>query len=165
MLKFQQLTLEQANLLAQSLKPKEIVSFTYCGNGQIILLTDTGEIKKALKKESKVIEIPTLEMVLNELEKLVPQRYLELKFSMIATYERWKQNNWKDGYNKPIVNWKSKIKNQIPYLKPFIENGNNQISGIRNNNLQSGPKRTMLFGDTIEVHGENQRPDTISIDE
>lgn len=36
---------------------------------------------------------------------------LELK------YESWKANNWKDGNNNQIKNWKSKILNTIPYLK------------------------------------------------
>lgn len=32
-------------------------------------------------------------------------------------YESWKVNNWKDGYNKPIKNWKTKLLNSLPYLK------------------------------------------------
>jgi len=31
-------------------------------------------------------------------------------------YESWKVNNWKDGNNKPIKNWKSKLLNTLPYL-------------------------------------------------
>jgi len=36
---------------------------------------------------------------------------LELK------YKSWVANNWNDGNNKPIKNWKSKILNTIPFLK------------------------------------------------
>jgi len=36
---------------------------------------------------------------------------LELK------YESWKENDWKDGHDKKIKNWKSKILNTLPYLK------------------------------------------------
>ena len=32
-------------------------------------------------------------------------------------YESWKVNNWKDGFNKPIKNWKTKLLNSLPYLK------------------------------------------------
>ena len=31
-------------------------------------------------------------------------------------YESWVENGWKDGNNKPIKNWKSKILNTLPYL-------------------------------------------------
>jgi hypothetical protein len=33
--------------------------------------------------------------------------------------ETWQENGWKDGHNKPIKNWKAKIKNTIPFLKPM----------------------------------------------
>ena len=29
--------------------------------------------------------------------------------------ESWKENGWKDGYDKPIKNWKSKLRNQFKY--------------------------------------------------
>lgn len=32
-------------------------------------------------------------------------------------YEAWKANGWKDGHDKQIKNWKSKILNTLPYLK------------------------------------------------
>lgn len=32
-------------------------------------------------------------------------------------YESWKVNDWKDGFDKPIKNWKSKLLNTIPHLK------------------------------------------------
>ena len=32
-------------------------------------------------------------------------------------YESWKVNDWKDGNDKKIKNWKTKILNSLPYLK------------------------------------------------
>ena len=32
-------------------------------------------------------------------------------------YESWVENGWKDGNDKPIKNWKTKILNSLPYLK------------------------------------------------
>ncbi len=52
---------------------------------------------------------------------------LELK------YKAWKENGWKDGNNKPIKNWKSKLLNTIPYLKNENNSGNNQRRGERVN--------------------------------
>ena len=37
--------------------------------------------------------------------------------SLKLKYESWCENNWKDGNNKPIKNWRSKLLNTIPYLK------------------------------------------------
>lgn len=32
-------------------------------------------------------------------------------------YDAWVENNWKDGKNKKITNWKSKLLQTIPYLQ------------------------------------------------
>jgi hypothetical protein len=34
---------------------------------------------------------------------------------MIGSYDAWLENGWKDGFDKPIKNWKSKAMNQIKY--------------------------------------------------
>ena len=44
------------------------------------------------------------------------------KIPIEAKYNAWKENNWKDGNGNKISNWKTKIQNTIPYLKP-INNG------------------------------------------
>ena len=46
------------------------------------------------------------------------------EFDIKAKYEQWVENEWKDGYNKPILNWKSTLTNQIKYdrIKPLIQN-------------------------------------------
>ncbi len=43
--------------------------------------------------------------------------------SLKMKYEAWKVNDWKDGYDKPIKNWKSKLLNTMPHLKQTNENG------------------------------------------
>lgn len=55
-----------------------------------------------------------------------------LSFSVKAKYEAWKDAGWKDGNGKKIANWKSKLKNTIPYLKPIAGNSKPQ-SDHRNN--------------------------------
>lgn len=37
--------------------------------------------------------------------------------SIQLKYEAWIENGWKDGNNKKIVNWKSKLTNTVQYLK------------------------------------------------
>lgn len=44
-------------------------------------------------------------------------------------YDSWKSDEWKDGYGKPIKNWKSKLMNVIPYL---FEPKKNEFAGNPN---------------------------------
>lgn len=52
--------------------------------------------------------------------KTLPINYPSLEYSIKAKYQAWIQNNWKDGNNKPIKVWKTKIANTIPFLKPML---------------------------------------------
>ena len=38
-------------------------------------------------------------------------------FQLEAKYEQWVENNWKDGHGKKIKNWKTKLRNTLPYFK------------------------------------------------
>ncbi|MCK5600298.1 DUF4373 domain-containing protein [Candidatus Pacearchaeota archaeon] len=76
-----------------------------------------GNAKKESKvKESKVnkIDIPTWNDFLNyatEKKPEVNQSVLKLKF------DSWVENRWKDGNQKPIKNWKSKLLNTLPFIE------------------------------------------------
>ena len=64
-------------------------------------------------KEKKEIYIPEYSEFLQYSLKQMPninQENLKLK------YESWKVNEWKDGNDKQIVNWKSKLTNTLPYI-------------------------------------------------
>ena len=39
-------------------------------------------------------------------------------------YNSWLRNGWKNGYDKPITNWKSSIKNTIPFLQSELQSSN-----------------------------------------
>jgi len=80
-------------------------------------------IKERKGKEIKDIKenniIPLFEEFKNyalENSPLIDISALELK------YKSWIQNSWRDGNNKKIVNWKTKLLNTIPYL-----NGRNRL--------------------------------------
>lgn len=47
------------------------------------------------------------------------------EYSLKSKFLSWVENNWKDGNNKPIKSWKSKIRNTIPFLKPISSSGSN----------------------------------------
>jgi len=87
--------------------------------------SNTIKVKESKVKENKVKEvfIPDFLEFKNyafENQKNTDENLLTLK------YKSWVENGWKDGYNKPIKIWKSKLLNTLQYLKTSGENGNNK---------------------------------------
>jgi len=62
------------------------------------------------EKNNNIPEFTEFKNYVLENEPNIELKALELK------YKSWIENNWKDGNNKPIKNWKSKILNTIQYL-------------------------------------------------
>lgn len=80
-----------------------------------------------LKKNKEKKDVPCFDEFLNysfdfisEKNIGIPENY---KISLEAKYNQWLENGWKDGNNIPILNWKTKIQNTIPHLKPIEKNG------------------------------------------
>lgn len=74
--------------------------------------TDETNIRK--KEEKKEIYIPEFSEFLSYAVQQVPnviQQEVKLK------YDSWVVNDWKDGNDKPILNWKSKLNNTLPHIK------------------------------------------------
>ena len=38
-----------------------------------------------------------------------------------SRYEDWKNNNWRNGSDRPITNWKSSLKSSLPFMKNQME--------------------------------------------
>lgn len=87
--------------------------------------------KSSAKKEKA--NPPDLSVFL-QVAKEIYQNELKVDFSpysfaVEAKYNSWIEAGWKDGHKKPIEGWKNKLRNVIPYLKPFnqnIQNGSSQ---------------------------------------
>ena len=62
--------------------------------------------------------IPTIIVFLDYCKEIKEIDFKLYEFSLKSKYESWVENGWKDGNDNKIKNWKSKIKNTIPYLKP-----------------------------------------------
>lgn len=75
------------------------------------------EKRKNTKKEKSEQDLDSLmEYGKAELKKLdLPVTY---EYHLRSKIESWIEAGGKDGHGKPIKNWKSKIKNVIPFLKP-----------------------------------------------
>ena len=66
----------------------------------------------------KEINIPSTLEFLNYCKEIKEINYASYEFSLKSKYESWVADGWKDGNGNKIKNWKSKIKNTIPFLKP-----------------------------------------------
>ena len=70
------------------------------------------------KREEDIIpDISTFMLYLKDYLNKEPQRYEKVRTRMIDTYNAWKLNNWKDGNDKKIKNWKTKALMQLRYIK------------------------------------------------
>ena len=80
-------------------------------------------VEKKVDKPKKFIP-PTEQEFRKEAYEKIVQSYGKDKFNqkvkgnVIAKYHAWNNNDWKDGYNKPIKNWKAKVNHS---LKHFLE--------------------------------------------
>lgn len=78
----------------------------------------TINLKPIIIKEN----IPEQNIFLDYCKEVLNEKYLPLEFSLKAKYETWAADGWIDGNGKKIKNWKTKIKNTIPFLKPLHGN-------------------------------------------
>lgn len=111
------ITLDGLRILLTSLgilKPSKLLS-KGVSNPQSIL-------EDSIVKKNKVNIIPEFSEFLNyALEKKPKVNQLDLRFK----YDSWIANDWKNGNDKKIVNWKSNLLNTLPYIKE--DNINSQM--------------------------------------
>ena len=60
------------------------------------------------------LDIPEFSVFLNYAKSEKP---LIDEYHVKAKYDSWVENGWRDGHDKIIKNWKTKLKNTIPFLK------------------------------------------------
>lgn len=82
---------------------------------------DTHNIKPITINNKPKTEIPDYQLFLDYFKSLKQVYKPELEFSLQSKYETWVENGWKDGNGKKIVNWKTKLKNTIPFLRPIYK--------------------------------------------
>ena len=73
----------------------------------------------------------------------------EYLFSLKAKWEAWNDNEWRDGHNNQIKNWKSKLKNTLPHLKPFKQNGKTIATNQSREQRLEGVKELSRLADAI----------------
>ena len=89
----------------------------------------TNSISNSISNSKKNIYVPSEKEFMDyslTVIKQLKKNPEEFDFSLRAKYESWLDDNWKDGYGKPIKNWKNKINNTIPHLKANYGSTNNK---------------------------------------
>jgi hypothetical protein len=83
----------------------------------------TDSINKQVNKEQINNEtIPSFDIFF-EYVKTLKSYNQKLDYAIKVKYNNWVDNEWKDGHNNEIINWKNKIMNTMSYMK-IIENPN-----------------------------------------
>ncbi len=90
---------------------------------------DTVTVTVKVKDKVKVIKnkYPSETEFLEYTKEVLKEKYGTLEFSLKAKFTAWSENNWIDGNGKKITNWKTKILNTIPFLKPSYDNSKKNI--------------------------------------
>lgn len=57
--------------------------------------------------------------------------YEALKDTLSAKYDTFVADNWRNGFGKPITNWKNTIRNVLPHLKPMPKKKAEQTSTVK----------------------------------
>lgn len=128
------LEIKDFNQRLRIMKSKFPEPLTNDGQMTDICTTDDGlkgkenetETEEETKPKKAKIEIPSLDEFFNyvlTIEEFAP-KFESLKYSIQSKYESWVENGWKDGHNNDIKQWKTKLKNTLPHLKP-LNNFNN----------------------------------------
>lgn len=80
---------------------------------------------------SSIQNVPSLEELI-EYAKTLDNYEVELDSKIQSKYENWKNNGWKNTYDRPITNWKSTLKSTLPYLKNTPESESLSLQSIPN---------------------------------
>lgn len=119
------------------------------------------EVQVQLPQKKSKKEIPTLNEFLNYVL-TVPEfapKFESLKYSIQSKYEQWIENGWKDGHGNEIKQWKTKLKNTLPHLKP-LNNFNNGTTPRKTLAEQADEITARVLGINPTQAGNDEHTDT-----
>lgn len=111
-----QKTVEKSIPKSETIQKQEFISDNPTENQVTVPIPVSANIP-SLKEFTRYAK--TLENYTPELDNLIK-----------AKYDSWLKNGWKNGYNKPITNWKSSIKNALPFLQNELHSSTDLSSKI-----------------------------------
>jgi hypothetical protein len=94
---------------------KETTRRQHSNNKEITTSKEGEEGKERKEVKKKGFVAPTFEEFL-AYAKTLPTYKPSMEFKVQAKFSMWEDNGWKDGYDKPIKNWKSKLQTAITYF-------------------------------------------------
>lgn len=94
--------------------------------------------------------------------------FLPFIFAVTSKFNDWNDSGWNDGNGKPILSWKNKLRNLIPYFKPINNNsyGNTKTptNQFNSNQKQSRTGRQILAERLINATKANGESGSTIID-
>jgi hypothetical protein len=121
-------------------KKQQRVNGKFVNNNTVSNGVSATEMPQSKVNKSKVKEtIPRIDEFLDYCKKNLEQNKLNYElyeYSIKSKYDTWVVNGWKDGHNKQIKDWKGKIRNTIPFLRP-IQTLSNKNGGKYQNELET----------------------------
>jgi len=119
--------LEKYNLIDKNNKPlKSSLEGAMDMDKDMVMVKDKEQAKEKKPNIEEFLSFCKEDMAKNNLN------YESYEYSLKSKFNSWEENGWKDGNNKPIKSWKSKIRNTIPFLSPF-----KPVHGQNNNTYQN----------------------------
>ena len=76
------------------------------------------------------------------------------KFEITSKYDAWKDNGWKNGFNKPIKIWKTTLRNTIPNLKCYtnkLNNNGNKYDNTKGKTRYTDKFKKEIFFDELQA--------------
>jgi hypothetical protein len=119
----------------------EVSFFKPDGNVTKQPATEQPDEKKKKVAPKKKNEIPELSEFLDYAKSWMERNgkdYEGKRVQIESKYQAWKDAGWKDGFNKPISNWKSKFQNTEPFIKSDGKNYHTTRKTAREPNTGSG---------------------------
>lgn len=102
---------------------------------------ETEKEKKVAPKKEKEIP-PDLDTFIHQAREIYQNEikidFSPYEFAVRSKYQSWLDAGWKDGNKKPISNWKNKLRNTIPHLKPIYGTYNTRQSNSNSQGYSSG---------------------------
>lgn len=95
-------------------------------------MQESKEKKSKVKEKVKESNEKIIPEFSEFLEYAISQKPLVDKIQLEFKYKSWVENGWRDGYDKEIKNWKSKLLNTLSYIsetKSDYSSDKNRVSG------------------------------------
>ena len=117
-IEFQYPDFPRSNVRQQQSAIKILEKFGLFVDGKLTVNKDLPKSYEYVNDNDNVYKIPEF----NEfLEYAIIKKPNIDKEALRNKYDAWIENDWKDGNDKEIKNWKSKLNNTLPYIKTNIQ--------------------------------------------